>query len=83
MILMRETTEESIGAIVLSGPREGEVVLLDPEVVAQAPAADALHAVPLNDALDALNAALERLIASVRTSADDYAEAVRRIERGG
>jgi hypothetical protein len=79
---MAQTTDDRIGAVVMSGPREGEVVLLDPEVVLQAPSADDVDALAvLNTALDSLNTALDRFIAAVKTSADDYASAAERLER--
>ncbi len=78
---MTRTSHDRVGAMVMSGPREGEVVLLDPEVVSQAPPAEDAEALELlNSALDTLNTALDRLISSVRTSADDYAAASARME---
>ncbi len=33
-------TEERIGAVIMAGPRQGEVVLLEPDIVANAPTAE-------------------------------------------
>jgi hypothetical protein len=59
-------------------------VLLDPEVVSQAPAAaDRTTLAAIEEALDRLNVTLDRFIAAVRNSADDYAAAAARLEQGG
>jgi hypothetical protein len=80
---MIQAAKEGVGAVVLSGPREGEVVLLDPEVVSQAPEAeDGAALAILNEALDTLNASLDRLVTSINRSADDYLAAAERMERG-
>ncbi|MCS6859694.1 MAG: hypothetical protein NZT92_05170 [Abditibacteriales bacterium] len=80
---MTTVTEERVSAVVISGPRKGEVVLLDPEVVSQAPVAEDVESLTmLNKALDTLNVALDRFIAAIRASANDYAVAAQRMERG-
>jgi hypothetical protein len=79
---MATVTEERVSAVVISGPREGEVVLLGPEVVSQAPTAEDVESLTmLNKALDTLNATLDRFIAAIRASADNYATAAQRMER--
>jgi hypothetical protein len=79
---MTEATKERVGAVLLSGAREGEIVLLDPEVVAAAEStADQAALGSLGEALDHLNAVLDRFIAAVRASADEYAAAADRLEQ--
>ncbi|MCS6862272.1 MAG: hypothetical protein NZT92_18360 [Abditibacteriales bacterium] len=75
-------TEERIGAVIMTGPRQGEVVLLEPDVVANAPTAkDEELEEKFKAALADLRVALDRLIAAVKTSADDYEAMVDRWER--
>ncbi|MDQ3812464.1 MAG: hypothetical protein M3347_00780 [Armatimonadota bacterium] len=71
--------EERVRAVVVSGPSEGQVVLLDPEVVSQAPTAEDESLQTLNAALETLNSTLDRFVAAVRASADDYATAAERM----
>jgi hypothetical protein len=79
---MTQIAEDKGGAVVLSGPCEGEVVLLDPEVVSQAPEDEEGAALALlNEALDTLNASLDRLIAGIQTNIDHYTAAAARLER--
>ena len=73
---------EPVRAVVVSGPSEGKVVLLDPEWVAHAPEASDDEFAALNEALRQLDSALDRFIGAVRASADDYAAAARRMEAG-
>jgi hypothetical protein len=84
VILLTQTAEERVGAVVISGPREGEVVLLDPDVISQAPSAHEMESITtLNSALDDLNAALDRFLVALKASADDYAAASARLEGTG
>jgi hypothetical protein len=76
--------EQPVEAVIVSGAREGDVVLLDPEVVSRAPAAEDPAALALlNSALDRLNTSLDRFVAAVCQSADEYAGAADRLERNG
>jgi hypothetical protein len=84
VISLTPTTETRVEAVVISGPREGDIVLLDPEVVSQAPVAEETAMLTvLDEALDRLNATLDRFVAAIRSSADDYAAAATRLERLG
>jgi hypothetical protein len=83
-MLMAQTVSEPVGAVVISGPRQGEVVLLDPDVVLQAAPAEELESITaLNEELDRLNAVLDRFLQAVKTSADDYKAAAKRLEQAG
>ncbi|MBI3921209.1 MAG: hypothetical protein HY318_07315 [Armatimonadetes bacterium] len=78
---MVQAIGEAVSAVVISGMREGEVLLLDPRVVSQAPTAEGVESIVLlNDALDTLNAALDRWISGTRASAHDYVAAAERLE---
>lgn len=76
-------TEERVSAVIVSGSRQGEVVLLEPDVAANAPTADDTElAEKFHSALTDLPSALDRLIKAVKASADDYETMVRRWEQG-
>jgi hypothetical protein len=84
VIALTPTTEKHVEAVVITGSREGDVVLLDADVVSRAPAAeDPAMLAMLDEALDRLNSALDRFVAAVRDSADDYAAAAERLEQSG
>jgi hypothetical protein len=64
----------SVEAVIISGPRRGEIVQLSDEVIAEVSDTDITA---LNEALDRLMVALDRVAAEVRTTLEVLSEQVR------
>ena len=79
---MSVTAPERVEVMVMSGPREGEVLLLPSDVVSEAPGlASEAGLEQLGAALDQLSEVLERFTDRVRESAASYSAAADRLER--
>ena len=63
----------SVEAVIISGPRRGEIVQLSDEAIAEVSAADVTA---LNEALDELLGALDRVSAEVRATLEVLSEQV-------
>ena len=64
----------SVEAVIISGPRRGEIVQLSDEAIAEVSDADVTA---LNEALDELLGALDRVSAEVRATLEVLSEPVR------